>query len=131
MQGAPTRDHPHAALVRAGLEAFGAGNVRAIVDLLDDDVVWHQIGVPQPLRGREAVAAAMPAIGEVDFTIDTELHDVVANDEHAIALVNATAHRGGRTLEYRTAEIMHVRDGRVVERWAFSDDTARIVDFFA
>ena len=43
----------------------------------------------------------------------------------------ATATRGGRTFTYRTAEIFHVRNGKVVERWAFSDDTAAIVAFFA
>ena len=26
---------------------------------------------------------------------------------------------------------MHVVDGKVVERWAFSDDTQAIIDFFA
>jgi len=56
---------------------------------------------------------------------------VVANDDHAIALVQATARRGGRTLTYRTAEIFHVRDGKVTARWAFSDDTAAINEFFA
>ncbi len=39
--------------------------------------------------------------------------------------------RGGQTLTYRTAEIYHIRDGRVTERWAFSDDTAAITAFFA
>ena len=38
---------------------------------------------------------------------------------------------GDRTLTYRTAEIYHMRDGKVTERWAFSDDTQRIIDFFA
>jgi ketosteroid isomerase-like protein len=32
---------------------------------------------------------------------------------------------------YRTAEIYHIRDGKVAERWAFSDDTAAITAFFA
>jgi ketosteroid isomerase-like protein len=39
--------------------------------------------------------------------------------------------RGDRTFDYNTAEILHIRDGKCVERWAFSDDTARIVEFFA
>jgi len=32
---------------------------------------------------------------------------------------------------YRTAEIYHIRDGKVTARWAFSDDTAAINEFFA
>ena len=73
---------------------------------------------------------AEAAVGS-DSTITARLHDVVANDDHLVALVDATATRGDKTLNYRTAEIMHVRDGRVTERWAFSDDTAALVEFFA
>jgi hypothetical protein len=29
------------------------------------------------------------------------------------------------------AEIYHIRGGQVAERWAFSDDTAAIAEFFA
>ena len=34
------------------------------------------------------------------------------------------------SLVYRTAEIYHMRDGKISERWAFSDDTERINRFF-
>ena len=54
----------------------------------------------------------------------------MANDEHAIVLVAATATIGGQELVYRTAEIYHMRDGKITERWAFSDDTERINRFF-
>ena len=63
-------------------------------------------------------------------SIEIDTHDVIANDEHMVALVNAKAERGGRTLEYKTAEIYHVRDGKITHRWAFSDDTAAINEFF-
>jgi ketosteroid isomerase-like protein len=108
-----------------------AGGEMAIVDaFMADDIVWHEIGRAEPRRGKDELRAAM---GEVpgDVTIRYEVHDVVANDEHAIALGTATATRGARTLAYRTAEIFHMRDGRATERWAFSDDTAAIVEFFA
>jgi ketosteroid isomerase-like protein len=55
---------------------------------------------------------------------------VVANDEHTIQLVTATATMGDKSFTYRTAEILHMRDGKITERWAFSDDTDRINKFF-
>ena len=58
-------------------------------------------------------------------------HDVIANDEHAIGLIEVTARRGDRTLTFRTAEIYHMRDGKIAERWTFSDDTEAIKQFFA
>jgi ketosteroid isomerase-like protein len=121
-------DHPNAALARRALESLNIGDFQAMSEFLADDVVWHEIGRSEPRRGK-AEMAAMGA--ESDSTIIAKLHDVVANDDHLVALVDATATRGDKTLNYRTAEIMHVRDGKVTERWAFSDDTAAIVEFFA
>jgi ketosteroid isomerase-like protein len=37
---------------------------------------------------------------------------------------------GDQSFTYRTAEIAHMKDGKVTERWAFSDDTQRIIEFF-
>ena len=122
-------EHPNATKAREGLDALNSGDMQAMSDFLDDDVVWHEIGRPEPVRGKAALAAeAQQATG--DYTITGKLHDVVANDDHTIALVDATATRGGKTLNYRTAEIMHIRNGKVVERCAFSDDTGAITEFF-
>jgi ketosteroid isomerase-like protein len=70
-------------------------------------------------------------VGGADFEITFAVHDVIANDDHTVVLGEATATRGGRTRVYRTAEIHHVRDGKGVERWTCSDDTAAIRAFFA
>ena len=116
--------------MREGLEAFNRGDVQGFADLIAEDVVWHQSGA-ETVRGKQAMAQSLPG-GEVDWDITADVHDVVANDEHAIALVEAHATRGdGRKLDYRTVEIMHIRDGKLSERWAFSDDTQRIIDFFS
>jgi ketosteroid isomerase-like protein len=124
-------EHPSATLIREGLQAFNRGDVQAMADMLADDVEWHEIGRAEPIRGKAALAALYSGPPEPDADITTEVHDVVANDEHAIALVTATARRGSRSFTYRTAEIYHVRDGKVTARWAFSDDTAAIREFFA
>jgi len=123
-------DHPNAAAIRAAEErARQSGDMMSAMDMLDDDVVWHEIGRDEPIRGKQAVMERFAIMSEgADITADT--HDVVANDEHAIQLVTATATLGDRQLVYRTAEIYHMRDGKVTERWAFSDDTERINKFF-
>jgi len=123
-------EHPNATLVRQGMDAFNRGDYEAYGALLADDIVWHQIGAPT-LNGQDEMRDNMPA-PDAGWSITTETHDIVANDEHVVALVTAHAARpDGQTLDYRTTEIMHVRDGKVTERWAFSDDTQKIIDFFA
>jgi ketosteroid isomerase-like protein len=123
-------DHPNAAIVRAAsVEVERTGDMVGVLDLLSDDVVWHEIGRDEPIRGKQALMerfAEMPEGG----SINTETHDIVANDDHCIQLVTATATMGDQSLVYRTAEIYHMRDGKVTERWAFSDDTERINAFF-
>ena len=130
-------EHPNVALVRRAMQAMNemdmskADQEMAVLDaFMADDIIWHEIGRAEPRRGKDELRATM-AEGPSDVAIKYDIHDVVANDDHTIALGTATATRDGRTLTYRTAEIFHIRDGRAVERWAFSDDTAAIVAFFA
>lgn len=121
-------EHPNAVLIRQALETLSRGDMQAVTAMIADDVEWHEIGRSEPRVGKAALMAAMTGLD--DYTFSGSLHDVVANDEHTIALVETTVSRGDRSLTYRTAEIFHVRDGKIVERWAFSDDTAAITGFF-
>ena len=122
-------EHPNTKILRDMADRMNAGDMEAAFDVLSDDVEWHEIGRAEPTRGKQALGQRyVESVG--DFEIEADLHDVLANDEHAIQLMNVTARRGGKTLEYRTAEIYHMKDGKITERWAFSDDTAAIVDFF-
>jgi ketosteroid isomerase-like protein len=122
-------DHPIAARYREMSAAMEAGDMSVLGDAIADDVVWWEIGASEPVRGRQALMEAMQGYGE--YNISAELHDVVANDDHLIALLSVSATKGDEALDYRTAEIHHVNaGGQVTERWAFSDDTQAIFDFF-
>jgi ketosteroid isomerase-like protein len=123
-------EHPNAKLLRDMGDRMKAGDFEAAFHVIADDVEWHEIGRAEPTRGKQALEQRYAeSVG--DYEIDADLHDVIANDEHAIQLMNVKAQRGGKTLEYRTAEIYHMSDGKITARWAFSDDTAKIVEFFA
>ena len=41
-----------------------------------------------------------------------ELHDVVANDRHAVALLKGSAERDGHHLEWQRVVVFHVQDGQ-------------------
>jgi hypothetical protein len=108
-------EHSSAALYRRVMEGMGEGDMSAFEAVLSDDVVWWQIGSPEPMRGKEAVLESMKG---VDFEVD-------------LGLVTARVRIGDNALTYRMAEIAHVEAGKVTERWAFSDDTQAIIDFFS
>lgn len=120
-------EHPNVTMYREVHERAKQGDLDAMFGVLAEDVVWHQIG-GATLHGKDAVAQSMAGLEEAEFDLD--VHDVVGNDEHVIGLVEATVAVGDQSLRYRTAEIAHVKNGKVTERWAFSDDTQRIIDFF-
>jgi ketosteroid isomerase-like protein len=123
-------DHPNAAKLRAASVGMDRGDEMAsFMELLDDDIVWHEIGRDDPIRGKQALMERFSGMPE-GASIKTDTHDVLANDEHAIMLVTATATMGDQELVYRTSEILHMKDGKITERWAFSDDTDRINKFF-
>jgi ketosteroid isomerase-like protein len=119
-------EHPNAALYRRVMEGMGEGDMSAFEAVIADDVVWWQIGSPEPVRGKEALLESMKG---VDFEVD--LHDVLANDDHVVGLVTAIVRIGDDAFTYRMAEIAHVEEEKVTERWAFSDDTQAIIDFFS
>jgi uncharacterized protein len=121
-------EHPNATVVREMNEAMVSGDTEGAASRVADDVVWHEIGRSEPRRSKAELAASMAEWS--GYNITYEVHDVLASDDHVIALGTATATHGGRSLIYRTAEIYHVRDGKVSERWAFSDNTKAITDFF-
>src|SRR5437773_3980343 len=103
-------------LIRQVLDAFNRADSAAAADLLTDDIEWHEIGRPDPIIGKEALEARLgAALPEWDIRADA--HDILANDEHGVALVSATANMGGRSLAYRTVEIYHIRDGKISARW--------------
>jgi uncharacterized protein len=84
---------------------------------------WGRSQIAGDYRGREAVFGLFGKIMEVtegSFRMDP--HAVLADDEHAVALVFATASRGGRSITDNDAHVFHMRDGKVVEFWTASTD---------
>jgi ketosteroid isomerase-like protein len=122
-------EHPNVARLRDGYAAFAKGDLAALNDLFAEDLLWHTGGRSQiagDYRGREAVYRLVSKIMEItEGSFQLDLHAVFADDEHGVALVVATASRGGRSITVNEAHVFHLRDGKVVEFWdAFTDQYA-------
>lgn len=50
-------------------------------------------------------------------TYRPELHDILANEDHTVALLHATARHGDKALDQDYAFICHIRDGQIAEMW--------------
>lgn len=124
-------EHPNAALVRQYLETFQSDDPEAAGNFLAEDVEWHEIGRDEPIRGKAALRERMMGAGKPEWNITGgEVHDVLGDDNHTVALLTAHAEWGEKSLDYKVAELYHIRDGKITARWAMSDDTEAINNFF-
>jgi hypothetical protein len=125
--------HPNESLVRRLYEARERRDETAIREILAPGVVWRD-PYPPPFggefRGVDAVFEGLFRAIETDLDgSGLELHDVLANDEHVVALVDWWALRHGVRMEGTEVGIYHVRGGQVVEV-AFLTSDQRASDAF-
>ena len=64
-------------------------------------------------------------------TFSLELHDVLANDEHAAALITVRGERAGKQLTDNEVLTYHFRDGKVSEVWVHPTDLYAADEFFS
>lgn len=118
--------HPNEDLVRRGYDAFSSGDMQTLRELFHPDIVWHALGRSQVSGDHRGVDAVLGYFGQTmeltGGTLRVEVHDVVANDEHAVGLHSVHAERAGKTLDDNNTLVFHVRDGKVTEVWQYSSD---------
>jgi uncharacterized protein len=120
-------EHPNVAAVRQGFEAFDNGDMQAMDQLLADDIVWHVGGKSKlsgTYRGKQELMELFEKQNQLPAT-RTDLHDVVGNDDHVIAIGRASMEDpDGGTVEWNYANVFHVKDGKATEVWGLADETS-------
>jgi ketosteroid isomerase-like protein len=126
--------HPNEDLVRRGFAAFRTGDIATLRELFADDILWH-VGGRSPIagdyKGKDEVLGFFAQLAErAGGTFRVDIHDVLANDEHVVALVKGTAEREGKTLNDNGAQVFHVQGGKVTEEWFHPGDQHANDDFW-
>jgi uncharacterized protein len=134
MEAAMT-EHPNIELARRGYDAFARGDLAALSELIADDVTWHALGLG-PLsgtyHGRNEVFAFLGRLAEETAgTFRLRVHDVLANDEHTVALCTLSASRGNKSVEFQVANVSHIRDGKISEFWGATANPQASIDFWS
>lgn len=135
MEGEGIADHPNVQRLRDAYAAFGSGDLDTVTASWTDDVVWHVSG-NSPLagdyKGQEEILGLFGRLAqESGGTLKIELHDVLANDEHAVALCTLTAQRNGKSMEMNAVHVFHTEGDKVKEFWGFNEDDSRADEFWA
>lgn len=126
--------HRNEELVRQGFKAFEQGDLETLSGLFADDATWHSAGnspVAGVFTGKDEIFANFGEVQQRVDTLEQNIHDVLANDDHAVALVKTKATRGGKQLEQDQAFVFHVDDEKVQSVWLLNFDTREADEFWS
>lgn len=128
-------EHPNVTLVRRFYDARARNDRQEVAEILAEDVSWHD-PYPPPhggdLVGADAVFRDIfDKAGELTGgTTRLRLHDVIADNDLAVAIVYwSSSYRGGR-MEGKEAAVYRIREGKIVEAWFHPADKAVSDQFF-
>lgn len=128
-------DHPNLEIARKGYEAFASGDMDTLMATLADDIVWHTAGdniLSGDKVGKEAVLNFFGLLAqESGGTFKNEIHDLLANDDHGVALVTQSVTRNGKTVEGRSVHVFHMKNGQMTEFWALNDNQEEIDEIWS
>jgi ketosteroid isomerase-like protein len=110
-------EHPNAALVRRGYEAFNRGDLEILTSLFSPDITLLQPGrssLSGLYDGRDAVFGFFGGMAAAtDGTFRAELRELYANDTQVVAVHRGTGKRGDATLAADAALVFELSDGVV------------------
>jgi uncharacterized protein len=129
-------EHPNVERARRGFEAFSTGDISALDELIDDNVVWHQGGanaLSGTYHGKQELLRLFVKLWEMtEGSMHTVIRDVWANDQYAVVITRTSAERYGRRQTDIVANVLRLGpDGRLLERWPVVDDQEAIDRFWS
>jgi uncharacterized protein len=114
-----------AELVRRYFAAVRTDHTQA-AGLYAPEATLHYIGrhlLGGTYRGREEIQELFRRSREAfRGTQRLDLHDVVAGDDHVVALLNGSAERDGERRRWQRVVVFHVSDGLITEQWIHDSD---------
>ena len=116
--------------VRAGFEAFNAGDVEGCMARIAPDLIINLAELPEPQHGRDVWRQGFEMMKHAFPDLQAHIEDIVAaQDKVAVRLRFRGTHCGeflgipatGRTIEYVSHEFYRIADGLIAEEWICSD----------
>ncbi|KUN33778.1 SnoaL-like polyketide cyclase [Streptomyces longwoodensis] len=129
-------EHPHAALVRKGYDAFQRGDMDTMRGLMTGDCTHHVPG-SHPLSGdHKGIDAVLDHYGrlgsETDGSFRVELRDVLVDGRgHAVSVHRFTADRGGRHVDAMGGIVFRIVGEKITDLDECVADIEQIDAFWA
>ncbi|GAB2957826.1 nuclear transport factor 2 family protein [Streptomyces pseudoechinosporeus] len=129
-------EHPHAALVRKGYEAFQRGDMDTLRTLMSGDAAHHVPG-SHPLagdfKGQDAIIDMYRRLNEeTNGTMRVELRQVLVDGRgHAVTVHRFTAERGGKQLDENGAIVFRIVGDKITDLDECIEDIEKSNDFWS
>src|SRR4051812_5353923 len=117
-------------LVQGAYEAFGRGDVPAVLGVLADDIAWS---VPPPLpqaveaHGRDEVGAFFERLGSIWEGLDIQVTDFVASGDRVCVIGRGSGKVGGEDAGYGFVHAWTLADGKAVRFDEYAQPGAGLV----
>lgn len=126
-------EQENVAIVRAGYEAFGRGDIDALLDTMDNNIEWTSPG-PSDLatagkrQGQQQVRQFFATVNELYDFQKFEANTFVADGDTVVVLGDdtITVKATGKTVSESWAHVFTIKNGKIV-RFQEYIDTAAIV----
>jgi len=117
-------------VVRDYFAFLQVGNIEALFDLFDDNIIWHQPGdnrLSNTYVGKAELSVLFQNFMDISggtFKID-EVSTIMANADFVTANLKFSATRCQYfevSMSMAGIDVMKVKDGKIMEVWLFSED---------
>jgi ketosteroid isomerase-like protein len=126
--------HPNEDVVRESFAARERGDMDALQKRWTDDISYHlPAGSPHAgdYQGIEQVQQLFARMAEQAGMVSVEVHDVLANDDYAVAMISVRGEQSGQQVNGNMVTVYHFRDGKVTEVWSHLSDLYAVDEFWS
>jgi ketosteroid isomerase-like protein len=120
----------NADLLRSTYEAFGRGDIPAVIDVLDQNIVWNTPAVlphAMTVNGRDDVGAFFQKLASTWQDFSLEIDDYVASGDRVCVIGRAGGILEGETASYGFVHAWTVRDGVLVRFDEYVDPSRELL----
>jgi uncharacterized protein len=112
-------------VVQQAYDAFGRGDIPAVIEAQSDNVTWEVAEVlPQggSFRGKDGVQSFFEGLGQAWEEVAIDVDDLIDGGDQVVAVgVGRGKLRGGGDAEYGFAHVFTVADGKVTRFREYAD----------
>jgi ketosteroid isomerase-like protein len=120
----------NAELIRGTYEAFGRGDIPAVLDAMDENIAWSTPAVlphAVEVNGRGDVGGFFQKLASTWEDFDLQIDDLVASGDRVCAIGRAGGRLGGKPAGYGFVHAWTVREGRLVRFDEYVDPSPEVI----